>query len=109
MSWQSMSDDVRDPANRRGLRLAVPAPAGNAAVATMTNGLPCAPKGTPARGNGLTMINDSVLARNGEVLIGGAWAFAPEEPCARCGQVDRGQTGEYPCMGCGLPQVWDEA
>lgn len=29
-------------------------------------------------------------------------------PCSKCGQVDRGQTGEYPCSECGLPLVWDE-
>jgi ParB/RepB/Spo0J family partition protein len=27
--------------------------------------------------------------------------------CPKCGQVDRGQTGEYPCPECGLPSVWD--
>jgi len=29
-------------------------------------------------------------------------------PCSHCGQVDMGQTGEYPCPVCGLPTVWDE-
>lgn len=27
--------------------------------------------------------------------------------CVGCGQVDEGQTGEYPCPICGLPQLWD--
>jgi len=27
--------------------------------------------------------------------------------CSACGQEDKGQTGEYPCAECGLPQVWD--
>lgn len=30
------------------------------------------------------------------------------EPCLKCKQVDIGQTGEYPCSGCGLPMVWDD-
>ena len=29
------------------------------------------------------------------------------EPCFCCGQVDHGQTGEYPCKVCGLPWIWD--
>lgn len=28
-------------------------------------------------------------------------------PCAMCGQVDAGQTGEYPCKECGLPSLHD--
>lgn len=28
-------------------------------------------------------------------------------PCAKCGQVDHGQYGEYPCAVCGLPTTWD--
>jgi len=28
--------------------------------------------------------------------------------CEKCGQVDAGQTGEYPCKGCGLPMVHDD-
>jgi hypothetical protein len=27
--------------------------------------------------------------------------------CAKCGQVDAGQTGEYPCADCGLPKTHD--
>lgn len=27
--------------------------------------------------------------------------------CKKCGQVDNGQTGEYPCKECGLPLVHD--
>ena len=30
------------------------------------------------------------------------------DTCPKCGQVDHGQTGEYPCSECGLPMVWDE-
>ena len=30
------------------------------------------------------------------------------ERCSECGQVDHGQTGEYPCITCGLPFVFDE-
>ena len=33
---------------------------------------------------------------------------ALREPCPHCGQRDQGQTGEYPCLVCGLPQVWDQ-
>lgn len=33
------------------------------------------------------------------------WDFTP---CPKCGQIDRGQTGEYPCEVCGLPLVWDD-
>jgi hypothetical protein len=29
------------------------------------------------------------------------------EPCATCGQIDQGQTGEYACPKCDLPTVWD--
>ena len=28
-------------------------------------------------------------------------------PCKKCGQVDNGQTGEYPCSECGLPTTHD--
>jgi hypothetical protein len=28
--------------------------------------------------------------------------------CPMCGQIDNGQTGEYPCMECGLPVLHDE-
>lgn len=28
-------------------------------------------------------------------------------PCSMCGQVDAGQTGEYPCEECGLPALHD--
>lgn len=28
-------------------------------------------------------------------------------PCEKCGQIDVGQQGEYPCSACGLPTVWD--
>lgn len=28
--------------------------------------------------------------------------------CPTCGQKDHGQTGEYPCSGCGLPRTWDD-
>ena len=31
-----------------------------------------------------------------------------ETPCATCGQIDQGQTGEYPCTACGLPRLHDE-
>lgn len=27
--------------------------------------------------------------------------------CPKCGQTDKGQTGEYACQECGLPTVWD--
>ncbi len=30
-----------------------------------------------------------------------------DRPCGKCGQVDHGQYGEYPCADCGLPTVWD--
>lgn len=30
-----------------------------------------------------------------------------EKPCIKCGQVDTGQTSEYPCEVCGLPFVHD--
>lgn len=31
-----------------------------------------------------------------------------QEPCQKCGQVDCGQFGEYPCDVCGLPTLHDE-
>ena len=31
-----------------------------------------------------------------------------EKPCGKCGQVDHGQRGEYPCSQCGLPTLHDE-
>jgi hypothetical protein len=33
--------------------------------------------------------------------------LAEGERCARCGQVEQGQTGEFPCEDCGLPTMWD--
>ena len=30
------------------------------------------------------------------------------ECCQICGQTDKGQTGEHPCPGCGLPRTWDK-
>ena len=30
------------------------------------------------------------------------------EPCKKCGQIDNGQTGEYPCSECGLPTILDD-
>lgn len=41
-----------------------------------------------------------------DVQLRGSWELST---CQKCGQVDNGQTGEYPCSECGLPQVWDEA
>ncbi len=37
-------------------------------------------------------------------------AFRISEPkaCEKCGQMDVGQTGEYPCPVCGVPTVWDK-
>lgn len=29
-------------------------------------------------------------------------------PCSKCGQINQGQTGEYPCEVCGLPTMHDE-
>jgi len=29
------------------------------------------------------------------------------DTCPKCGKVNRGQTGEYPCEVCSLPMVWD--
>jgi len=29
--------------------------------------------------------------------------------CDVCKQIDKGQTGEYPCPKCGLPQTWDSS
>jgi len=31
-----------------------------------------------------------------------------DQACTDCGQLDSGQTGEYPCKTCGLPTVHDE-
>lgn len=28
--------------------------------------------------------------------------------CPKCGQIDEGQTGEYPCVLCGLPTTYDK-
>lgn len=38
----------------------------------------------------------------------GGDAEAEKEPCPACGQFDFGQTGEYPCLVCGVAGVWDE-
>lgn len=36
------------------------------------------------------------------------WSEEPlDNPCSLCGQIDEGQTGEYPCVNCGLPQTHD--
>lgn len=32
----------------------------------------------------------------------------PLTPCPTCGQIDTGQTGERPCVDCGLPTLHDE-
>lgn len=32
----------------------------------------------------------------------------PDEPCPKCGQVPNGQSGEYPCLICGLPTLHDD-
>ncbi len=29
-------------------------------------------------------------------------------PCVKCGQINIGQSGEYPCTVCKLATVWDE-
>jgi rubrerythrin len=29
--------------------------------------------------------------------------------CIVCGQIDHGQTGEYPCPNCGLPTLHDDS
>jgi hypothetical protein len=47
----------------------------------------------------------------GELIAGSdatrAFRFVPRKKCPKCGQVDIGQTGEYPCSECGLPTTWD--
>lgn len=30
-----------------------------------------------------------------------------QTPCAQCGQISAGQTGEYPCSACGVPRLHD--
>lgn len=30
-----------------------------------------------------------------------------QTPCAQCGQISAGQTGEYPCSRCGVPRLHD--
>ena len=32
----------------------------------------------------------------------------PEESCSECGSVNLGQTGEYPCVVCKRPRMWDD-
>ena len=32
----------------------------------------------------------------------------PSQPCPKCGQTDRGQTGEHPCPDCDLPTTHDD-
>jgi hypothetical protein len=32
---------------------------------------------------------------------------AKEDRCAKCGQIEAGQTGEYPCSECGIPVLHD--
>lgn len=34
--------------------------------------------------------------------------FMDTGKCSKCGQEERGQTGEYPCPECGIPTVHDE-
>lgn len=31
-----------------------------------------------------------------------------DEKCTKCGQIDEGQYGEYPCLECGLPLLWGD-
>lgn len=33
---------------------------------------------------------------------------AQSSACISCNQIDIGQTGEYPCPGCGIPRLHDE-
>lgn len=50
---------------------------------------------TATRTNGLARLDRAIAA-----------VEALEAPaCRTCEQVDRGQTGEYPCKECGLPTV----
>ena len=41
-----------------------------------------------------------------------AWKHWQEQqkpkPCSKCGQIDVGQQGEYPCSECDLPTEWDK-
>jgi hypothetical protein len=37
-----------------------------------------------------------------------AYKYEMSAGCAKCGQKDIGQTGEYPCGVCGLPMLWDD-
>lgn len=30
-----------------------------------------------------------------------------DQPCKKCGQTEKGQTGEYPCDECGVPLTHD--
>lgn len=43
-----------------------------------------------------------------QAILDARAADAKQTPCPKCGQVDTGQTGEYPCTECGLPTTHDE-
>lgn len=41
-------------------------------------------------------------------VVGASLLWLPKDTrCYLCGQVDHGQTGEYPCPSCGLPRMHD--
>lgn len=44
----------------------------------------------------------------GECAGAGTVSSDDYTPCDKCGQIDQGQTGEYPCEVCGLPILHDE-
>jgi hypothetical protein len=46
------------------------------------------------------------MTNNDECLAAGMDPANPET-CPKCGQSDTGQTGEYPCVQCGLPTTHD--
>ena len=55
----------------------------------------------------LEIVRDNYGLQDHSLLARIAALLAKGPPCTKCGQVDHGQTGEYPCPVCGLPLTHD--
>ena len=57
----------------------------------------------------LEIVRDNYGLQDHSLLARIAALLAKGPPCTKCGQVDHGQTGEYPCPVCGLPLTHDDS
>lgn len=54
-----------------------------------------------------TVVPDKPLTKKQQAAADKAAGTAANQPCATCGQIDQGQTGEHPCTECGIPTEHD--